>query len=177
MKTYIANFIPQFKQFSEKLDNKALLMNQHWVMVDDTTNTKTVYIFKADNRLLLSTNGKVNHARWEMIDSEHVLVSIGDDSYMFKHGFLNEGILALNLDGGAEYALFVNENAEQVCGLRSPQQLEDYLDQKQISDVESSVHVIDNGGDGGGDNDLSVIFFVLIAIVIIIMIVAMYGNQ
>jgi hypothetical protein len=110
MRTYIANFIPKYKQFSKKLDNEALLMNQHWVMVDDTTNNRTVYIFQAGNRLLLSTNGKVNQARWEMIDSDHILVSIGSDSYMFKHGFLNDQVLALCLDGSSRYALFVNSD-------------------------------------------------------------------
>jgi hypothetical protein len=110
MRTYVADFIPRFRQFSKQLDNETLLVNQHWVMVDEITSTKTVYIFQRNNRLLLSKDGAVEKAEWEMIDSYNVLVTVGEKSFMFKHGFLDENVLALKLDGKGEYALFCNEN-------------------------------------------------------------------
>jgi hypothetical protein len=114
MKTYVADFIPRFKKFSKELDNMTLLINQHWVMVDEITSTKTVYIFQRNNRLLLSQDGKVEKAEWEMIDPSNVLVTVGEESFMFKHGFLDDNVLALKLDGKGEYALFFNENKADI---------------------------------------------------------------
>ena len=41
MKTFIADIIPRIQKFSQKLDNTTLLTNQHWVVVDEITNSKT----------------------------------------------------------------------------------------------------------------------------------------
>lgn len=126
MKTYVADFIPRFKRFSNLLDNETLLMNQHWVLLDQITSTKTVYIFQKNNRLLISKNGKVDKADWEMIDPKHVLVTAEGKSFMFNHGFMDEHVLALNLDGGNEYALFANQNKSSFQ-LNSPEAMETFL--------------------------------------------------
>lgn len=132
MRTYAANIIPRLKQFSQKLDNKTLLMNQHWIMVDEITNTKTVYIFRGKNSLLISRDGSVSHAFWEMIDPFNVLMTIREESFMFKHGFLDEDVLALKLDGRDEYALFVNENRSSI-ELNSIKAIELFLEEKYES--------------------------------------------
>ena len=36
--------IPRIQKYSQKLDNLTLLINQHWVVVDEIANSKTVYI-------------------------------------------------------------------------------------------------------------------------------------
>lgn len=131
MRTYVADFIPRFRQFSEKLDNETLLVNQHWVMVDEITSTKTVYIFQRDNRLLLSRDGEVEIARWEMIDPQNVLVTVGDKSFMFKHGFLDENVLALKLDGKDEYAMFFNEDKSN-SQLNALNAMNDFLEEKYL---------------------------------------------
>lgn len=33
-----------------------------------------------------------------------------EDSYLFKHGFFDENVMALKIDGKEEYAFLVNEN-------------------------------------------------------------------
>lgn len=63
MKTFIADIIPRIQKYSQKLDNLTLLTNQHWVVVDEITNSKTVYIFRPNNELLISKNGKVEKAK------------------------------------------------------------------------------------------------------------------
>lgn len=138
MKTYVADFIPRFKKFSKKLDNMTLLINQHWVMVDEITSTKTVYIFQRNNRLLLSKDGKVEKAEWEMIDPSNVLVTVGQDSFMFKHGFLDDNVLALKLDGKGEYALFCNENMSN-RELNSVGCMETFLKEKYQVRVQSRI--------------------------------------
>jgi len=110
MITYIADIIPKLQQFSQKLDNQTLLVNQHWVAVDNIGNVKTVYIFRANNELLISTNGRVEKAKWEYIRNKSLLIDRKDESYLFKHGFFNENVLALKVDSKEEYAFLVNEN-------------------------------------------------------------------
>lgn len=110
MKTFISDLIPKLKQFSQKLDDLALLTNQHWVVVDDISNNKNVYIFRANNDLLISQNGKVEKAKWEYLGNNFLLIDRKDESYLFKHGFFDKNILALKVDSKEEYAFLINEN-------------------------------------------------------------------
>jgi hypothetical protein len=59
MQTYITDLIPRIQRFSQKLDNLTLLTNQHWVVIDEMDRCKNVYIFRASNELLISSNGEV----------------------------------------------------------------------------------------------------------------------
>ncbi|MEY3343932.1 MAG: hypothetical protein RL090_1616, partial [Bacteroidota bacterium] len=54
MKTFLADIFPKIQRFSDKLDNLTMLTNQHWVSIDDILSTKTVYIFRTNNELLIS---------------------------------------------------------------------------------------------------------------------------
>jgi hypothetical protein len=87
-----------------------MLTNQHWVSIDDIFLTKTVYIFRLNNELLISKNGKVEKAKWEHLGNKSLLIDKTTDSYLFKHGFFDENVLALKVDSSEEYAVFVNEN-------------------------------------------------------------------
>jgi len=109
MKTFISDIIPRIQKYSQKLDNITLLTNQHWVVIDDINNAKTVYIFRPNNELLISKNGKVEKVKWEYLGNNLLLIDRKDESYLFKHGFFDENILALKIDGKDEYAFLVNE--------------------------------------------------------------------
>jgi hypothetical protein len=110
MKTYLADIFPKIQRFSQKLDDLSLLTNQHWVSIDDILTNKTVYIFRSNNTLLVSTNGKVEKASWEYIGNKSLLIDKSDESLLFKHGFIDDNILALKMDSNERYAVFVNEN-------------------------------------------------------------------
>lgn len=88
MKTFLSDIFPQIQRYSEKLDNLTLLTNQHWVSIDGLLSNKTVYIFRSNNELLVSTNGKVEKAKWEYLGNKSLLIDKKTDSYLFKHGFL-----------------------------------------------------------------------------------------
>lgn len=109
MKTYISDIIPKIQKFSQKLDNITLLTNQHWVVLDQQQEIKTVYIFRSNGELLISSNGKVNKAKWEYLDNNSLLIDRLDGVFLFRHGFVDDNILALKVDGKNEYALFVSE--------------------------------------------------------------------
>lgn len=109
MKTFIADIIPKLQKYSQKLDNLTLLTNQHWVVVDEIANSKTVYIFRSNNELLISKNGEVEKAKWEYLGNNSLLLDLKDKSFLFRHGFFDENVLALKIDGKEEYAFLANE--------------------------------------------------------------------
>ncbi len=109
MKTYIADIIPKLQRYSKKLDTLTKLTNQHWVIINELSKDKTVYIFRENGELLISNNGVVSKNRWELLSEKSILIDTKDQSYLFNHGFLDENILALKIDSRNEYAVFVNE--------------------------------------------------------------------
>lgn len=131
MKTFISDLIPKLQRFSHKLDNLTLLTNQHWVVIDDISNNKNVYIFRANNDLLISQNGKVEKAKWEYLGNNSLLIDKKDESYLFRHGFFDENILALKVDSKDEYAFLINENKYD-GELNSIDRIIDFLTKKYI---------------------------------------------
>ncbi len=110
MKTYAADIIPAIERFSQRLDNLTMLVNHHWVVLDEQAQTKTVYIFRNNGELLIAVNGKVEKARWEYLGHSTLLIDLSEQSYVFRHGFLDQNILALKVDNANEYAVLINEN-------------------------------------------------------------------
>jgi hypothetical protein len=110
MKTFFSDIIPKLARFSQKLDNLTLLTNQHWVVIDEIQNSKYVYIFRSNNDLLVSIDGRVEKGKWEHLGNNSLLIERKNETYLFRHGFFDENILALKVDGKDEYAFLVNEN-------------------------------------------------------------------
>lgn len=109
MKTFILDIFSRVQNFSNKLDNQALLTNKHWVLLDESKDTRTIYIFRTNNELIISNNGIVEKGHWEYISKTSILIDKKEASYLFKHGFLTESILALQIDDNNQYAVFVEE--------------------------------------------------------------------
>jgi hypothetical protein len=110
MKTYISDIIPKIKRFSRKLDELTLLTNQEWVVLDELAQSKVKYIFLADGELLIASNGIVDRGRWRYIGQNSIIIDLIEKSFLYKHGFFDENILALKLDGIEGYAILVNES-------------------------------------------------------------------
>ena len=109
MKTFIADIIPEIQRFSKKLDNITLFTNQHWVSLNDISNSKTVYIFRPNKLLLISENGLVQKGTWEYLGNQSLLLDTNNQSYLLKQGFFDENVMALKLDSSDQFAFFVNE--------------------------------------------------------------------
>lgn len=132
MKTFIADIIPKIQRFSQQLDNITLLTNQHWVVIDGIQEGKSVYIFRPNGELIMSTNGRVEKAKWELLGQNSILVDMKNESYLFKHGFFDENVLALKIDGREEYAFLLNEN--RYSGeLNTVEQVVDFLSSSYLS--------------------------------------------
>jgi len=109
MKTYILDIIPRIKKFSKKLNDLTTLADKHWVILDDDTNLKSVYIFRKNGVLLISINGEIQKGKWEYLDENSIMIDIKDKSYLFRQGFFNNTVLALMLDGKNEFCLMIDE--------------------------------------------------------------------
>lgn len=109
MRTFIADIIPKIQRFSQRLDDLTKLTNQHWVSLGDIDQTKRVFIFRANNQLLISDNGIVEKGSWEYLGNQSLLLDTKSESYLLKHGFFDENVIALKLDSTDSYAFFVNE--------------------------------------------------------------------
>ncbi len=109
MKTFIADIIPKIQRFSKRLDDLTKLTNQHWVSLDDINQSKRVFIFRPNNQLLISDSGIVEKGSWEYLGNQTLLIDTKQESYLFKHGFFDENVIALKLDSTDSYAFFINE--------------------------------------------------------------------
>lgn len=109
MRTFFADIIPKIQRFSQKLDDITKLTNQHWVSISDITQNKRVFIFRQNNQLLISENGLVEKGSWEYLGNQSLLIDTKNESYLLKHGFFDEHVIALKLDSTDNYAFFVNE--------------------------------------------------------------------
>jgi len=131
MKTYISDIIPKIQRFSQELDNLTLLTNQHWVVIEEINESKTVYIFRQNNELLISQNGLVEKAKWEYLGNNSLLIDMKQESYLFRHGFFDENILALKIDSKNEYAFLVNESKFEK-ELNSIDSIREFLNDKYL---------------------------------------------
>ena len=109
MRTFLADIIPKIQRFSQKLDDLTKLTNQHWVSINDIAQNKRVFIFRQNNQLLISENGLVEKGSWEYLGNQSLLIETKTESYLLKHGFFDENVIALKLDSTDNYAFFVNE--------------------------------------------------------------------
>jgi hypothetical protein len=156
MKTYISDIIPKIKRFSRKLDELTLLTNQEWVVLDELAQSKVKYIFLADGELLIASNGIVDRGRWRYIGQNSIIIDLIEKSFLYKHGFFDENILALKLDGIEGYAILVNESKYE-NELNSIDAVSKFLKQKyplnlETIDIElgelvstATITLIDNG--------------------------------
>lgn len=133
MKTYIADIIPKIQKFSQKLDDLTKLTNQHWVSLSEIKETKSVYIFRNNNQLLISNNGIIEKGQWDYLGNQSLLIETSHGSFLFKQGFFDQNVMALRLDSTNNYAFFVNEskyenelnNIEDILSFLSKEYLKD----------------------------------------------------
>ncbi len=109
MKKFLQQTINKIKGYSKKLDNHSMLMDKHWVVIDEIQNSKLVYIFRRNNQLIISRNGRVEKGKWENIGDDSLLIEKPDGDFLFRHGFFDDTVLALKVDGVDEYALLLNQ--------------------------------------------------------------------
>jgi len=110
MLSYFAKLLERIQNYSTRLDNSSLLMNQKWVLIETINKSKVIYIFRSNNQLLISKDGIVEKGEWDCLDQNTLLIETKDKSYLYRNGFFDELILVLKLDNKKDFSILVNEN-------------------------------------------------------------------
>ena len=128
MKTYLLETLNRYKRFSESLDAKAVLSNKAWVVFNDE-GEKQVYIFQEDGTLLITTNGIGSVKTWKYIPANKSILINGDGNrfVMLRTAFVDENILAFQLDGTDRYAFMIDENNKALFAPKTLEELNIYL--------------------------------------------------
>ena len=128
MKTYLFETLNRYKRFSESLDAKAVLSNKAWVVFNDE-GEKQVYIFQEDGTVLITTNGIGSVKTWKYIPANKSILINGEDNsfVMLRTAFVDENILAFQLDGTDRYAFMIDENNKALFAPKTLEELHTYL--------------------------------------------------
>ena len=128
MKTYLLETFNRYKRFSESLDAKAVLSNKAWIVFNDE-GEKQVYIFQEDGTVLITTNGIGSVKTWKYIPANKSILINGDGNrfVMLRTAFVDENILAFQLDGTDRYAFMIDENNKALFAPKTLEELNIYL--------------------------------------------------
>ena len=141
MKTYLFETLNRYKRFSESLDAKAVLSNKAWVVFNDE-GEKQVYIFQEDGTVLITTNGIGSVKTWKYIPANKSILIKGDGNrfVMLRTAFVDENILAFQLDGTDRYAFMIDENNKALFAPKTLEELNislvDKLDKEKQKRIE-----------------------------------------
>lgn len=127
MKTYIFDTINRYVKYSNKLDAKAILCKNPWLVFNDLGH-KEVYIFKENWTLLISVDGMVSRATWEYVEANNsIIINTSEESYMLKPSFANGLILVLQLDGTNQYSFLIDETQATDFAPKTLTDIKDYF--------------------------------------------------
>ena len=128
MKTYLFETLNRYKRFSESLDAKAVLSNKAWIVFNDE-GEKQVYIFQEDGTVLITTNEIGSVKTWKYIPANKSILINGDGNrfVMLRTAFVDENILAFQLDGTDRYAFMIDENNKALFAPKTLEELNIYL--------------------------------------------------
>lgn len=139
MKTYILDSINRFKRFSENLDVATTLSNKTWVVFNDS-GERELYIFQPDGSVIITKNGIGIVGQWQWISANQSLIIQRDGSVIMLHPeYIDNIILALNLDGTRETAFLIEDSNRESFAPKTLSQLEGYFrnkEQKLIAEAE-----------------------------------------
>ena len=139
MKTYLFETLNRYKRFSESLDAKAVLSNKAWIVFNDE-GEKQVYIFQEDGTVLITTNGIGSVKTWKYIPANKSILYGEDNSFvMLRTAFVDENILAFQLDGTDRYAFMIDENNKALFAPKTLEELNTYLVDKLDTEKQKQI--------------------------------------
>lgn len=129
MKTFILNSINRLKSFSQNLDVESTLYSKSWEVFNETGD-KELFIFRANNELLISRNGIVQKGKWELLNIATLLIDVADKSYLLNAAYIEDKFLALKLDGTNEYMVMIETDMKDRFSLNTIGSIEKYLEDR-----------------------------------------------
>lgn len=110
MKTFKINSGVRYTETSGFLRMKYYLKNTEWVIFDNDIKAKDRLIFRKDNELLMSTDGKITRYKWEYVkENSSIVIDNGVSSRMLKVISIDKNLVMLCLSEDAnEYIFLIN---------------------------------------------------------------------
>ena len=108
MNDYLHNTIPNLKPFNFEHHHDSLFINQQWVLVNGISNKKSIYTFKEDNVLEISTKDNEIKTSWNINIQNTFTIETEDGSITVEAYFKDDDILVLNNQEKEEFALYIN---------------------------------------------------------------------
>ena len=130
MKSYVLDIIPKISRYSDERDLETYIFNKAWVLVDEDSKLKIVYRFRPKNdEIIISVDGNAKRGTWEFLeDGKSMIIEVENETKIFKHGFIDDTILALKLDNDeSEYVVFFNDDKHHKIKDNSLNTIKDYL--------------------------------------------------
>lgn len=112
IKGLISNITDKIKSLGIKTIDLNLLTTNSWFYVsDESINIKKIFIFRTNGQLLISTNGNVMKAAWEILThaTNSLLVEISGVPELLNIVFLTNDFLVTLKDGTEDYSIFVKQ--------------------------------------------------------------------
>lgn len=111
IKEYLARISTDLSRFNQTLSKTSILIDKPWALVDDNNEIQKL-IFKKNNELILSKNGKAEVGKWEYFpEAKSLLIDRGTDKIFCNEIFIDNGVIILKLDGTKnDFFALANEN-------------------------------------------------------------------
>lgn len=140
MKAFLKDISVQLKDFSASLNKKSIFIDQPWAVIDEEFEIQKL-IFKRDNDLIMSKNGKVSYGKWEyLVTANALLIDRGVDKILCNAEYIDEGVMILSLDGtNNKFFALANENV--IPNL----DIENYLNEKRRQEFRIKTFELNDG--------------------------------
>ena len=95
-KEFVKSKMSQVKNFAHTDLSFNYLTNKNWNLLNGSESNETIYIFRNNNQLLISVDGKIEKMEYEIIpENTSILFVSSEGSTIFNVKFLNNDLLVL----------------------------------------------------------------------------------
>lgn len=162
MKTFLLTSVKRLKNYSKTLDAEAILYNKSWTVFNETGD-KELMIFRPNKELLISRKGIIQKGKWDLLDIANIIIDMGDRTYLFNASYVEDGLLALQLDGTEEYMVMIDPEMKERLLLNSVQSIEGYLNSRYNKFENEPIEVYSvKKQDTGCFTTVLIIWFILV---------------
>ena len=111
IKEYLTKISTDLSRYNQTLSKTSILIDKPWALIDDNNEVQKL-IFKKNNDLILSKNGKAEIGKWEYFpEAKSLLIDRGTDKIFCNEIFIDKGVIILKLDGTKhDFFALANEN-------------------------------------------------------------------
>lgn len=129
MQQSLHDIIPNLKPFNYEQHLEVLFINRAWVLINGIAKTKSVYIFKPNNTLIITKNDITIQSTWYFVNGNNLIIQTEDGNTEVQAFYKDDDILILNHPTTFDFAFFVNQNKNEQP-INSLEDLQHYLKNK-----------------------------------------------